>query len=744
MSDGEWNEETMPTNSSSTASSTGSKHSRKDSVSSVASTANYSFAGVLDFLQSEYRRFEKERELWYLERAELQARIVQLEAERRSNENIKYDLLRRIKMFEFALRQERLKYSHNATSSTTATNNTESKGLALQTADEIRQNANTSELLSKSNDAVRSLFGKTPKSSELLRKYLEDINCSEAWTLVTKASEYPARTVTAGDRPFYANVLQSPQQPSRLAAAFENNQDATVIINNNDNALKSVEEANNNQRLENGTKSPKASEIASSHEQESHVQQEHKAETRAHEIEQQQQPHVEQQEECKSKSLKGRPATPPDMAEISRELNIGKNDLARLMKRASLTRAQQQHLQPLVEQQNVASDAGEQKKEANKPYNGIDLNELGNINVEDENAATSLDISSRKHRLWKPKYALKSHLDSVRTIAFHPTQSLILSGSEDCTVKVWSLNIVGVGSKKTVNSPDSDPLFTYRGHTGPVFAVACGGPTLERDEVFFSAGADGTVRAWGLVPETQEIYSEQGVCIAHSRGVFVGHTDAIWDLSVHPFESHVLSASSDGTVKLWDYNRASPLQLSYSIEDEKIPTSVSYLHTDNKKFIASYTTSDLCVFDVETGAQLWKAHCADDPISSANSKPPVPQEHQDLINMVTTHPTLPLAITAHEDRSVRFFDLNSGKCVHKMIGHLDSVSCVAVDPSGMYFITGGHDSSLRVWDLTTKSCVQEISTHRKKYDESIHAVAYHPTKSFIGTGGADAVIKIYQ
>ena len=31
------------------------------------------------------------------------------------------------------------------------------------------------------------------------------------------------------------------------------------------------------------------------------------------------------------------------------------------------------------------------------------------------------------------------------------------------------------------------------------------------------------------------------------------------------------------------------------------------------------------------------------------------------INRITSHPTLPLIVTAHEDRCIRFYDINSGK-----------------------------------------------------------------------------------
>ncbi|WFC96554.1 1,2-dihydroxy-3-keto-5-methylthiopentene dioxygenase [Malassezia brasiliensis] len=73
----------------------------------------YTLSGVLHFLQSEWRRYERDRNSWSIERAELRARIALLEGERRGVENVKNDLLRRIKMLEYALRQERFKNQAN-------------------------------------------------------------------------------------------------------------------------------------------------------------------------------------------------------------------------------------------------------------------------------------------------------------------------------------------------------------------------------------------------------------------------------------------------------------------------------------------------------------------------------------------------------------------------------------------------------------------------------------------------------
>ena len=58
------------------------------------------------------------------------------------------------------------------------------------------------------------------------------------------------------------------------------------------------------------------------------------------------------------------------------------------------------------------------------------------------------------------------------------------------------------------------------------------------------------------------------------------------------------------------------------------------------------------------------------------------------ITKVVSHPTLPLTITAHEDRHIRFFDNKSGRQTHVMVAHLDAVTSLAIDTNGLYLISG--------------------------------------------------------
>ncbi|OQR70209.1 striatin-3-like [Tropilaelaps mercedesae] len=71
------------------------------------SRPQYSIPGILHFIQHEWSRFELERAQWEVERTELQTRIAFLQGERKGQECLKNDLVRRIKMLEYALRQER-------------------------------------------------------------------------------------------------------------------------------------------------------------------------------------------------------------------------------------------------------------------------------------------------------------------------------------------------------------------------------------------------------------------------------------------------------------------------------------------------------------------------------------------------------------------------------------------------------------------------------------------------------------
>ena len=63
-------------------------------------------------------------------------------------------------------------------------------------------------------------------------------------------------------------------------------------------------------------------------------------------------------------------------------------------------------------------------------------------------------------KTWSAKYTLRSHFDGVRALAFHPTEPVLITASEDQTLKLWNLQKT-VPAKKSA-ALDVEPVYTFR------------------------------------------------------------------------------------------------------------------------------------------------------------------------------------------------------------------------------------------------------------------------------------------
>lgn len=329
---------------------------------------------------------------------------------------------------------------------------------------------------------------------------------------------------------------------------------------------------------------------------------------------------------------------------------------------------------------------------------------------------------------WRLKHTLRGHYDGVRSVAFSPSGKVLFSASEDSTVRMWNLS-VGPPPKKG-SAPDIEPVHTFRGHKRAVLSVAAG--THGDQDVIMTGGLDGTARIWPVPPHNTDMFSAYNP--QYSFTVCHGHTDAVWDVRVWSRSTLAATASADGTVGLWSYDTTPTLLRMLPAPREGVrPTSVDFV-ADGAQVVVAYSDSSLVTYDVETGKQVVEL-----PSNETYDGTRATQ-----INRVVSHPTKSLAITAHEDKYIRCFDVASGSIVSSFVAHRDSVHALAVNPSGTHFMTGGHDASIRGWDMNKFNCVQEFSSHRRKYAEAVNTLAFHETDNMLASGGADAFIKVYQ
>lgn len=181
----------------------------------------------------------------------------------------------------------------------------------------------------------------------------------------------------------------------------------------------------------------------------------------------------------------------------------------------------------------------------------LGLGELEHLTVNNE-AEIGYDVGNAKdssyRKTWNAKYTLRSHFDGVRALAFHPVEPVLVTVSEDHTLKLWNLQKT-VFTKKSAGL-DVEPLYTFRGHTSPVLCLAM----ATNGEQCYTGSLDGDIICWNIPGSNIDPYDSYDETVIHSKlptdGVN-GHTDAIWGLTVDATNGHLASCSADGFVKIW-------------------------------------------------------------------------------------------------------------------------------------------------------------------------------------------------
>ncbi|XP_054545647.1 striatin-3 isoform X2 [Talpa occidentalis] len=650
----------------------------------------YTIPGILHYIQHEWARFEMERAHWEVERAELQARIAFLQGERKGQENLKKDLVRRIKMLEYALKQERAKY-HKLKYGTEL-----NQGDLKMPTFESEETKDTEAPTAPQNSQLTWKQGR-----QLLRQYLQevgytdtilDVRSQRVRSLLGLSNSEPNGSVETKNLEQILNGGESPKQKGQEIKRPSG--DVLETFNFFENADDSDEEEEND--MIEGIPEGK----------DKHRMNKHK---------------------IGNEGLAADLTDDPDTEEALKEFDFLVN--AEDGEGAGEARS--------------SGDGTEWAEPITFPSGGgksfimgsddvllsvLGLGDLADLTVTND-ADYSYDLPANKdafRKTWNPKYTLRSHFDGVRALAFHPVEPVLVTASEDHTLKLWNLQKT-VPAKKSA-SLDVEPIYTFRAHIGPVLSLAIS----SNGEQCFSGGIDATIQWWNMPSPNVDPYDTYEPNVL--AGTLVAHTDAVWGLAYSGIKNQLLSCSADGTVRLWNPQEKLPCICTYNGDKEHgIPTSVDFIGCDPAHMVTSFNTGNTVIYDLETSQSLVILSSQIDSGLQSNNH----------INRVVSHPTLPVTITAHEDRHIKFFDNKTGKMIHSMVAHLDAVTSLAVDPNGIYLMSGSHDCSIRLWNLDSKTCVQEITVHRKKLDESIYDVAFHPSKAYIASAGADALAKVF-
>ncbi|KAF9448057.1 coatomer subunit alpha-2 [Macrolepiota fuliginosa MF-IS2] len=273
----------------------------------------------------------------------------------------------------------------------------------------------------------------------------------------------------------------------------------------------------------------------------------------------------------------------------------------------------------------------------------------------------------------------EEHEGPVRGVAIHPTRALLVTGGDDYKIKVWD-----------IRPQNRRCLFTLLGHLDYVRTVQF----HHEMPWILSASDDQTIRIWN---------STSRQCIA----ILTGHSHYVMSAQFHPKEDLIVSASMDQTVRVWDISglrKGSPHQGGPGGTGGGGGPGSTHFETFDNFSTVKY----------------------------------VLEGHDRGVNFAMFHPTLPLIISAADDRVIKIWRMSETKAweVDSCRGHFNNVSSALFHPKHELIVSCGEDKTVRVWDLAKRTAIQ---TFRREHDR-FWVLAAHPNLNLFAAGHDSGLI----
>uniref|UniRef100_A0A8C7WM47 F-box domain-containing protein n=1 Tax=Oryzias sinensis TaxID=183150 RepID=A0A8C7WM47_9TELE len=261
----------------------------------------------------------------------------------------------------------------------------------------------------------------------------------------------------------------------------------------------------------------------------------------------------------------------------------------------------------------------------------------------------------RQHRIetnWRKgdtgePMVLKGHDDHVIT-CLQFSGDLIVSGSDDNTLKVWSV-VTG------------KCLQTLTGHTGGVWCSQMAVATV------ISGSTDRTLRVWD---------AESGECV-HT---LYGHTSTVRCMHLHG--NRVVSGSRDTTLRVWNVTTG---QCEHVLTGHV--AAVRCVQYDGRRVVSGGYDYMVKVWDPETEVCLHTL-----------------QGHTNRVYSLQFDGAF--VVSGSLDTSIRVWDAETGGCVHTLTGHQSLTSGMELRDN--ILVSGNADSTVRVWDIRTGLCLHTL------------------------------------
>ncbi|WP_026734978.1 AAA-like domain-containing protein [Fischerella sp. PCC 9605] len=277
---------------------------------------------------------------------------------------------------------------------------------------------------------------------------------------------------------------------------------------------------------------------------------------------------------------------------------------------------------------------------------------------------------------------LRGHKAGIKTVIFSPDGELIVSGSDDGTIKLWQRDGTLIKTLSNVSN---------------VFSVR-----FSPDGKILASGSnDGTIKLWqrdGKLLKT------------------LTRNDSIYTFNFSPEAEILASGGRDGKIKLWSSNG----KLIQTINGH-IGSIYSISFSPNGEMIASGSNDGTIKLFRRDGMLI-------------NTL----VEHQGSVNTLSFSPDGKIIASGSNDNTVKLWNLK-GKLIKTLNGHNAEINSINFSPDGTIIASGSGDKTIKLWK-SDGTLIKTLSGH----NDSVMSVNFSPDKKEIASASLDATIKLWN